>query len=180
MAGGDVHRVRTRAQLVAVSDAKPRPRAATDLEETIQAAQTALERSVQLGRLTNDPLRHPLEALSITLGAFRDIVAGASERAEATVTAALDGAVLQLDQASERANKDAHSRAERIINAAGEWAAKQIRDAAQQAGADLAAQAERARGDLVRAARGAMVAAYVSGLCALATVGSLVAFLVFR
>jgi hypothetical protein len=41
--------------------------------EVIRAAQDELEQAIQLGGLARDPMRHPLRALSATIGAIHDL-----------------------------------------------------------------------------------------------------------
>jgi len=76
---------------------------APDLDKTIEAAQAELARAVQICSLRNDPLRHPLEALSATLGAMHRIFADGS-RAVADQIANAPHAVskAELDEACER------------------------------------------------------------------------------
>ena len=47
--------------------------ALVDPSEVIRAAQNELEQSIQLGGLARDPMRHPLRALSATMGAIYEL-----------------------------------------------------------------------------------------------------------
>ena len=86
---------------------------APDLDKTIEAAQAELARAVQICSLRNDPLRHPLEALSATLGAMHRIFADGSRAvADQIANAPHPVSKAELDEACERiaATVAAHSR----------------------------------------------------------------------
>jgi hypothetical protein len=50
---------------------------APDMERVVAEAQAEMDRLVRLGNLQNDPIRHPIQALSVHLGAFSKLIEAA-------------------------------------------------------------------------------------------------------
>jgi hypothetical protein len=53
--------------------------ALTDMTRVVADAQAEIARLVQLGELQNDPIRHPIQALSVHLGALHKITQASSQ-----------------------------------------------------------------------------------------------------
>lgn len=70
--------------LVAPVSASTRPNETEDVGASVRAAQDAINRAIQIGGLTGDPLEHVLRAQSEMLGAFHGVfLAGERSLAEA-------------------------------------------------------------------------------------------------
>lgn len=147
------------------------------LAETVREAQAELARAVQRGHLTDDPIRHVLEALALTLGALQEITETAGSEMEARVARICDQVTAAGVQQAETVKTTAAS----VISRAGEWSAERLKAAADEAARTvlqrITEEAERAE-RAARVARRATAVAILGCVAVLAgTVGWFAVFL---
>lgn len=165
MAGGNEHRVRAGADVAAVSGRDtpgyPRP-SGPDVGEVVRAAQTELLRAIALGNLHDDPLRHPLEAISTALGAIEAVHKAAGADMEARVGRLAN----EITCAAVQEREAAKALAEKVISSAGSWSVELLHRTGEEVGERLVRVVQQERAAAERAAYAARIAAYVACLAA--------------
>lgn len=78
--------LRTRSR--SSSDSDPPGLLSPEMERVIAEAQAEMDRLVRLGGLQNDPIRHPIQALSVHLGALHALMLNSSQMLAKQIEAA--------------------------------------------------------------------------------------------
>lgn len=142
---------------------------ARDVASVVRDAQSEMDRAIHLAQLTDDPLRHFLEALSSMLGAIHEVQTTASADAEARFSRIAD----QITAAAVQERDAAKAVAAEAISRAGDWAARRMQEAADEAArkafqriSDETNRAEAASRASHRASTFAIMSAVLAAACA--------------